>query len=439
MSQIEKETEWLSSEILPQILKSGRLLENYNESKANTFHVGDIEIDVIGIDEAYMQTFCYRTTINFDYDGKKFQRKMVVKKTPPMPPDVYESIQFEQLFTNEINFYTEILPEIQKASGGKFPAPRYFYSELNQYSAVVILENFAVDGWRVTKDRVGLSLEHAIVATTHLGHFHGFFYALKHKNPEKFAQLTGGLKESRFSTENMNPEWDLSLKISLKRVEKATETYQPQIEKEFVKKFCALVTDYFNYGKQRVAPREPLATLCHGDYVRNNVAYKYNDKDEPLEIMMFDYQTLRVSSPMIDLSVFLAIALYADVRYPNFDAIFDEYVSALYDSYRREAHDEVPESLSRLELLKEYVRFLPYSTSITSSFLAALVEPSPISVEEMIKNPPSEQEIIERTMTTGGEVVDREIAHQVKEMLELSQLCEVPIDDGIDVNALKKE
>lgn len=84
------------------------------------------------------------------------------------------------------------------------------------------------------------------------------------------------------------------------------------------------------------------------------------------------------------------------------------------------------------------MRFLPYSVSITSSFLAALVEPSDISVEEMIKNPPSEKEIIERTMTAGGEVVDREVAHQVKEMLELSQLYEVPIDDGIDIDALKK-
>lgn len=67
------------------------------------------------------------------------------------------------------------------------------------------------------------------------------------------------------------------------------------------------------------------------------------------------------------------------------------------------------------------------------------MEPSDISIEEMIKNPPSEKEIIERTMTAGGELVDREIAHQIKEMLELSQLYEVPIDDGIDVNTLKKE
>ncbi|KAH8303934.1 hypothetical protein KR018_008933, partial [Drosophila ironensis] len=79
MSQIEAETKWLRDEILLKILKGGRLVEEYSEAKADTFQVGDIEIDVIGSSEAFMLTFCYRATINFQYDGKQFQRKMVVK------------------------------------------------------------------------------------------------------------------------------------------------------------------------------------------------------------------------------------------------------------------------------------------------------------------------------------------------------------------------
>ncbi|KAH8309043.1 hypothetical protein KR059_005375 [Drosophila kikkawai] len=438
MSQIEEETQWLRSTILPKILKSGRLVDNYSDAKADTFQVGDIDIDVIGHAEAFMLTTCYRTTINFEYDGAKFQRKMVVKKTPQLPPPIYESIQFGALFSNEINFYTQILPEIQGLAGGKFAAPKYYYSELNQYSAVVILENFAEQGWRVTKDRVGLSLEHALKAVNYLGKFHGFAYALKHKYPERFAQLTSGLRESRYASDEVHPDWKLTGETGIKRAAKAVATYQPQIDEEFVKKFSVLIADSTQYGRQRVAPREPLATLCHGDYVRNNVAYKYNDGEEPEEIMMFDYQTLRVSSPMIDLSVFLAISVYADVRYANFDAIFDEYCSALDGSYKNHTNQEVPESMSRAELLKEYVRFLPYSVSITAFFLMTLVDPMNISPQEMFATQFTPEEIIERVMTQGGEVVDREVAHQIKEMLELSQKCGVSIEDGIDVEKLAK-
>ncbi|XP_017044819.1 uncharacterized protein LOC108090581 [Drosophila ficusphila] len=436
MSKNEAEVQWLRSTILPEILKSGRLVENYSDSKADTFHVADIDIDVIGHSEAFMLTFCYRAIVNFEYDGEKLQRKLVVKKTPPMPPAIYESIQFGALFSNEINFYTEILPEIQKLAGGKFAAPKYYYSELNPHSAVAIMENFAEKGLRVTKDRFGLSLEHAMLAMQYLGEFHGFAYAMKHKNPEKFAQLTSGLKESRYARDDIHHMWDLTMKTSHKRLAKSVATYQPQVGEEFVNQLCHLVGNYLNYGRQRVAPREPLATLCHGDYVRNNVAYRYNDKEEPQEIMMFDYQTLRVSSPMIDLAVFLNVSVLADVRYPNFDAIFDEYCSSLYDSYRKNAKAEVPEAMSRAELLKEYVRFLPYAVSITASFLMTLVEPLDMSPEEMFAMQFTDEEIIKQAMTQGGDIVDKEVAHQVKEMLELSQLTGVSIDDGIDLKKL---
>ncbi|KAH8309046.1 hypothetical protein KR059_005376 [Drosophila kikkawai] len=439
MSFIEEENQWLRSTILPKILKSGRLVDNYSDAKADTFQVGDIEIDVIGPAEAFMLTTCYRTTINFEYHGKKLQRKMVVKKTPKVPPEVFDSIQFGPLFSNEINFYTKILPEIQKVAAGTFAAPKYYYSELNKHSAVAILEDFAERDWRVTKDRVGLSLEHAMIAVEYLGKFHGFAYAIKHKNPDQFTQLTSELKESRYANDEIHHDWNITLKTSLKRAAKAVATYQPKIEEEFVKKLFFLISDYKSYGKQRVAPKEPLATLCHGDYVRNNVAYKYNGGEEPQEIMMFDYQTLRVSSPMIDLAVFLAVSLYADVRYKKFDAIFERYCFALYGSYTKHTKDTtIPDFMSHAELLKEYVRFLPYSVSITASFLMSLVEPMDMSPEEMFSLQVTDEEIIERVMTQGGEVVDREVAHQIKEMLELSQRCGVSIDDGIDVDKLPK-
>ncbi|XP_033246208.1 uncharacterized protein LOC108159148 isoform X2 [Drosophila miranda] len=285
------------------------------------------------------------------------------------------------------------------------------------------------DGWSITKDRVGLSLAHVRVAVKYLGKFHGFAYAIKHKNPDQFENMTKNLRESRFSNEIMHPDFLLKLKTSVKRAAQAVATYQPQVGKDFVQNFGLLISDYTKFGRQRVAPREPLATLCHGDYVRNNVAYKYNGKEEPQEIMMFDYQTLRVSSPMIDLSVFLAISVYADVRYTHFDSIFDDYCSALYDSYRKHAKDEVPEFLNRTELLKEYIRFLPYSVSITAYFLFSLVEPSGLSSEEMINCQVTDEEIIESTMKSGGEIVDREIAHQLREMFELSRTYNVPISN----------
>jgi len=67
-----------------------------------------------------------------------------------------------------------------------------------------------------------------------------------------------------------------------------------------------------------------------------------------------------------------------------------------------------------------------------------LVAPLDMSPEEMFAAQMTNEEIIDRTMKQGGEIVDKEVAHQVHEMLELSQLTGVPIEDGIDVDKLPK-
>lgn len=87
---------------------------------------------------------------------------------------------------------------------------------------------------------------------------------------------------------------------------------------------------------------------------------------------------------------------------------------------------------SRENLLKEYIRFLPYSISISAFFLMMLVEPSQISTAEMLSGQVPDEEIIENTMKQGGELVDREVAHQVWEMYELSRLHNVGIDEDYD-------
>ncbi|XP_034478476.1 uncharacterized protein LOC117784772 [Drosophila innubila] len=430
----KNEFQWLATVILPDILRIGRLVDNFNESLVETFKVGSIEINIIGPEEAYMLTLCYRATVNFEYAGEKLQKKLIVKRTPKISQEIYKSLQFHYLFNNEIRFYTEILPIIQNLSHGSFAAPKYYYSEMSPTSAVLILGDFGADGWSVTKKRFGLSLEHARIAVKYLGRFHGLGYALKHNQKDLFDNITSKLKEARFGITSLTSHWELSQKAAILRAGKAVSTYQPQVDKDFVRKFQQLTYSYLGYGRQRVAPREPLSTLCHGDYLRNNVAYKYDtdSSGNPLDIMMFDYQTMRLSSPMIDLSIFLALSLLADVRYKNFDSLFDDYCNALFESYGEYSNQALPDFLNRENLLKEYIRFLPYAVFIKCFFLMALVDPPSTSPEENLTKEKSEEEIIQTAYSQGGELVDREIAHQIMEMFELSCLHNVQIDEDID-------
>lgn len=68
----------------------------------------------------------------------------------------------------------------------------------------------------------------------------------------------------------------------------------------------------------------------------------------PVKAMMFDFQTLRYSSPMVDLATFLANSTGTDVRSTHFSFIFKTY------------HEEVIKSMmfalkkSRQEIAEHY-------------------------------------------------------------------------------------
>lgn len=123
------------------------------------------------------------------------------------------------------------------------------------------------------------------------------------------------------------------------------------IPEEFLTRIETIMENTFLYQKKMVVPKEPLAIVAHGDYLRNNLAFKYNkDKvglyltnlsqfvknkfvcsqpDVPNAAMMFDFQTLRYTSPMVDLTTFMANSTGIDVRGKHFQLIFDTYYNSL--------------------------------------------------------------------------------------------------------------
>lgn len=70
---------------------------------------------------------------------------------------------------------------------------------------------------------------------------------------------------------------------------------------------------------------------------------------------------------------------------------------------------------------------MPHSILTTSTFLLDLVAPRGLSSEEMLNAEATDEEIFEEIMFKGGELVDRELAHQVSELYDLS------IEHNVDV------
>ncbi|XP_073814074.1 uncharacterized protein [Musca autumnalis] len=421
-NEINVEIEWLKNEILPKLLKERKLIADIDDADLEKFQIVDITIDFIGTQEAFMLTRCYRSNVVYNLKGEANEINLFVKKTPQLPQELFDAVNFKALFTNEILGYEKIIPALEDFAKLNLNVAKFYYADLQTNAGTLITSDFGSLGWRVTKDRVNLSLEHTLLAVRYLAKFHAAGFALRITNEDKFNELTEGLLESRYANEIEHPLFLLKVNCGRKRCLKATKQYQNHVSEEFLQKFDNLLSEPMEYGRKLVKPQEPFITLCHGDYLRNNVAYKYQPDDhlQPTDMMMFDLQTLRVASPMIDLTTFLGLSNFAKVRHQHFKEIFETYCQQLGESFEEYAKIPVPDYLSFDSLLKEYIRCLPNVVYITSWFLPDLVEPTDLTAAEMMTQQPSDEEIIQDCMTRGGEVLDCELAHQMKELYELA-------------------
>lgn len=138
--------------------------------------------------------------------------------------------------------------------------------------------------------------------------------------------------------------------------------------------------------------------------------------------MMYDFQTMRYASPMLDLTLLLYVSASHDLRSNHFNEIFDFYCKTLVETFATKVDvtlDEVPSYLSSETLLKEYALCLPNAIMIAASFLPLLYVPieegSVFAEQEM-----AHEEIVKDTMERGGASLDAELGHM---MIEFYQLC----------------
>lgn len=76
----------------------------------------------------------------------------------------------------------------------------------------------------------------------------------------------------------------------------------------------------------------PLAVLCHGDFNRNNLLFRYDDAGRPVDALAFDLATVRYGSPALDLSFLLYMNTDRRLRDEHWDELLDTYCATLAEA-----------------------------------------------------------------------------------------------------------
>lgn len=104
--------------------------------------------------------------------------------------------------------------------------------------------------------------------------------------------------------------------------------------------------------------REAFFVVAHGDLWLNNIMWRYDNHNKCDGVKFIDLQTLRHTSPVIDILHFLYTSTEHAVRAQYMDQLIDDYVDSLYATLRRfDVHDEyVPNARILNDIIRSELR-----------------------------------------------------------------------------------
>lgn len=253
----------------------------------------------------------------------------------------------------------------------------------------------------------------------HLGEFHGTMYALKQTDTETFQTMKKKLEIAKQNESGtISPDWYLILELCIRRATYSVRTSSNAVPESFLKRLEEVLFGAHKYRCKRMKPIEPFAIICHGDYLRNNIAFRYDADGKATSAIMYDFQTMCYTSPMIDLCTFMANSTGYEVRDKYFWDIFATYHESMTSTFISQCKwnaNDIPEFLKYHNVLVEYARYMPFGLSVAASFLDHLHDPcaQPISSELTI------EEIVRKAFDRGGKVVNDELRSLVIDMYNL--------------------
>lgn len=234
--------------------------------------------------------------------------------------------------------------------------------------------------------------------------FHGLSYTAKHKDVDGFRETIADVHDVQWTDDG---EWlfegsslyDYGKRGVDRLLERDGDRYRGR---EQLRRFVGLVEDGNSSLRRVLRPREPLSVMCHGDFNRNNLLFRYDGRGAPADALLFDFGTPRYGSPALDLSFFLYMNTSQETRVRRWDDLLDAYCAALAAAVAPGVR--VPD---RAELDAEMAASALYGLAHAAFFVPYQFE-NPVAVEE-----PEKLSWLVRGSETGTEYVADMVQHFV--------------------------
>ncbi|XP_032680862.1 uncharacterized protein LOC116848657 [Odontomachus brunneus] len=327
--------------------------------------------------------------ITDDKAKQEIQVNFVVKF---IPQNVARKKTFRSsdFFSNEIIFYTQVVPKFEKFLKEKGQSkllriPHYLISYMDGENDFIVLEDLSPLGFGPASRQSCIDWAECLVILEALSKFHAISFAYKDQNKEEFTEMTKCLKETYFGKHNWN--WYRRYHEKLLEISRhalTTEYPDSKAVKQFNSyKFGAL----YEKCSELVCERKhaPTSIICAGDCWAPNFLIRDIGQNRK-EAVLLDFQLARTANPSTDLSFLIYSCTHKPFRDQYFDTILKTYHSLLSDAIKTLGSD--PEKIYPWDLFMKEVKenFILGVVFAIEAIPFALLDPSELfDLDDLVK------------------------------------------------------
>lgn len=173
-----------------------------------------------------------------------------------------------------------------------------------------------------------MTANHVYLIMKTLGKFHAISLALKDQQPQKFNELASNIKDVFIRT-----DITLFVKYYNKVVKRTLEILNDKEDAHFFEKIENLFEKDANCLDLELIG---FATfISYGDAWQNNMMFRYNKNQKPIEVCFLDWQIPCHSSPIIDIVYFMFCCTTKALRDAHYNDFLGVYHQSLSDNIQK--------------------------------------------------------------------------------------------------------
>ncbi|XP_055706849.1 uncharacterized protein LOC129803968 [Phlebotomus papatasi] len=313
---------WLNQPFFENILRKRK--------KEDGIFVDSLQLEFVGgKGENYASTL-YRGQFNSTLNRNKRRYSMIIKTTYEDNQLANDILSEYNIFKQEMEMYDQILPEYQRLlrtiDDHSQISPKSIYCDYD--NSIIVFEDLSARGFKMVDRRVRLDRYHAELVLMKLARLHAASVAVEAKSTYNLKKFQTGMFNRKTSGVSSYFLTNLDALINCISKWKGYEYYADKLRK--------LRPHLEERARQMYDPKDDdLNVLIHGDLWTNNVMFKYNNQEQPIDVQIVDYQFMCWAPATVDLHYFFNTSLIEDLRQTSIDELVQFYHKHLSDTLQK--------------------------------------------------------------------------------------------------------